>query len=80
MPLNLLHSLIILLPFFSSAYPLYDQFWIGLTDQTTEMYYEWIDNTDVTYTAWNYYEPNNVGEEDCAELYVPTVSRICHAA
>ena len=57
-----------------TAYPGYDQFWIGLTDQNREMYYEWIDGTDVKFTSWNYYEPNNVGEEDCAEVYVPNVS------
>ena len=52
----------------------HDSWWIGLSDQAQEMFYTWIDGTDVKYTAWIYYEPNNVGEEDCGELYIPLVS------
>ena len=48
--------------------------WIGLNDLTTEMYYEWTDNSMVTFTNWAYYEPNNAGGEDCVEMYQNDVS------
>ena len=41
-----------------------------MNDINQEMYYEWSDGTEVTYTYWNYYEPNNSGNEDCVEIYI----------
>ena len=50
--------------------------WIGLNDLEQEMYYTWTDGSDVTYTNWAYYEPNNSGQEDCVEIYVNDVSTV----
>ncbi|XP_033624642.1 macrophage mannose receptor 1-like [Asterias rubens] len=44
--------------------------WIGMSDLSSEMYYEWLDGTEVTFTNWAYYEPNNQGTEDCVEIYM----------
>ncbi|XP_072020401.1 macrophage mannose receptor 1-like [Amphiura filiformis] len=43
--------------------------WIGMNDLDQEMYYSWTDGSDVTFTNWAYYEPNNSGEEDCVEIW-----------
>ncbi|XP_022109148.1 macrophage mannose receptor 1-like [Acanthaster planci] len=43
--------------------------WLGMSDLNIEMYYEWLDGSDVTFTNWVYYEPNNSGDEDCIEIY-----------
>ena len=48
--------------------------WIGMSDLSSEMYYEWLDGTEVTFTNWAYYEPNNQGTEDCVEIYMSSVS------
>ncbi|XP_038078467.1 macrophage mannose receptor 1-like [Patiria miniata] len=44
--------------------------WLGMSDLNQEMYYEWLDGSDVTFTNWAYYEPNNSGNEDCVEMYL----------
>ena len=46
-----------------------ERHWIGLNDLNEEMYYEWDDGSDVTFTVWYWNEPNNSGEEDCVEVY-----------
>ena len=46
-----------------------------MTDLDQEMYYTWTDATDVTYTNWAYYEPNNSGDEDCVEMWLERVSQ-----
>ena len=50
--------------------------WIGMTDLDQEMYYTWTDTTEVTYTNWAYYEPNNAGNEDCVEMWLERVSQL----
>ncbi len=42
--------------------------WIGLNDIGTEGLFLWTDGTVPTYTNWNSGEPNNAGNEDCAQL------------
>ncbi|CAH1270783.1 PXDN [Branchiostoma lanceolatum] len=45
-------------------------FWIGLVDQHHEGGWEWIDGRPLaSYNAWNPGEPNNSGDEDCAEFF-----------
>jgi hypothetical protein len=41
--------------------------WIGLNDRVREGDFRWIDGEPVTHTAWRGGEPNNQGDEDCAE-------------
>ncbi|XP_066289159.1 uncharacterized protein [Branchiostoma lanceolatum] len=44
-------------------------FWIGLVDQHQEGGWEWIDGRPLaSYNAWGPGEPNNSGDEDCAEF------------
>jgi cysteine-rich repeat protein len=42
--------------------------WIGFTDELVEGSWGWWSGAPVTFTRWNYGEPNNSGNEDCAEL------------
>jgi Lectin C-type domain len=42
--------------------------WIGLSDQASEGNFVWDSGEPVTYTAWAGGEPNNVGNEDYAEM------------
>ena len=42
--------------------------WIGLNDIASEDDFVWTDGTALGFTAWNEGEPNNAGEEDCANL------------
>uniref|UniRef100_K7FCS6 C-type lectin domain-containing protein n=1 Tax=Pelodiscus sinensis TaxID=13735 RepID=K7FCS6_PELSI len=53
------------------------RYWIGLTDQEREGDWRWVDDTPLTLTFWNRWEPNNLfsptpegkGEaENCAQL------------
>ena len=44
------------------------EWWIGLDDLDQEGAFTWSDGTPLDFTAWNDGEPNNAGEEDCANL------------
>ncbi|KAK3529201.1 hypothetical protein QTP70_019441 [Hemibagrus guttatus] len=43
--------------------------WIGLHDRQTEGTWKWVDGTVLTTSYWAPGEPNNVGNEDCAEIW-----------
>ncbi|NXV11484.1 MRC1 protein, partial [Cepphus grylle] len=49
------------------GYKAVDELWIGLNDLSTPMYFEWSDETPVTYTKWLPGEPTHAinGQEDC---------------
>uniref|UniRef100_G3TVS5 C-type lectin domain-containing protein n=1 Tax=Loxodonta africana TaxID=9785 RepID=G3TVS5_LOXAF len=42
--------------------------WIGLSDHHNEGAWHWVDNTKLQLSFWTEGEPNNVGDEDCAEM------------
>lgn len=43
--------------------------WVGLTDKASEGKWRWEDGTDMESPGfWKQGEPNNAGNEDCAEL------------
>ncbi|XP_077891211.1 uncharacterized protein LOC101969219 isoform X1 [Ictidomys tridecemlineatus] len=44
--------------------------WIGLSDHNNEGSWHWVDNTPLQLSYWKEGEPNNAGNEDCAELFV----------
>ncbi|CAH1265180.1 HGF [Branchiostoma lanceolatum] len=46
----------------------YQPYWIGLHDTGAEGTFIWVDGTPLTYTSWNFGEPNNNGDEDCVQL------------
>nr|BAP16791.1 lectin [Heterodontus japonicus] len=46
------------------------QIWIGFNDRQTEGDFIWTDNSSIKYVNWNDGEPNNSGDEDCAEMQV----------
>ena len=51
-----------------------DLYWIGLSDAAAEGQYLWSDGAAVTYSNWDYGEPNNLylgcaGNEDCMHFY-----------
>lgn len=42
--------------------------WIGLQDKSNEGSFIWIDGEALAYSNWNAGEPNDLGDEDCAEI------------
>jgi len=44
-------------------------YWTGLTDKANEGTFLWeSDNSEVSYSNWNKWEPNNLWNEDCVQL------------
>uniref|UniRef100_A0A8C3WUH0 C-type lectin domain-containing protein n=1 Tax=Catagonus wagneri TaxID=51154 RepID=A0A8C3WUH0_9CETA len=43
--------------------------WIGLSDNNNEGSWQWVDNSPLQLSFWQKGEPNNQGDEDCAELH-----------
>lgn len=52
----------------ASTYLVID-WWIGLNDLETEGTFRWLSGEPVAYTRWASGEPNNINNEDCAQLY-----------
>ncbi|NXO00784.1 MRC1 protein, partial [Rhinopomastus cyanomelas] len=51
------------------GYEAMDKLWIGLNDLNTEMYFEWSDETPVTYAKWLPAEPTHaVDGQDCVTM------------
>uniref|UniRef100_A0A8C2SV90 Macrophage mannose receptor 1 n=1 Tax=Coturnix japonica TaxID=93934 RepID=A0A8C2SV90_COTJA len=52
------------------GYKATDELWIGMNDFSTQMYFEWSDETPVTYTKWLPGEPTHAvnGQEDCVVM------------
>ncbi|KAG5260883.1 hypothetical protein AALO_G00297610 [Alosa alosa] len=46
----------------------YKNVWIGLSDTDNEGVWKWVDGTPLTIKYWAPGEPNNAGNEDCAEI------------
>ncbi|XP_072313468.1 uncharacterized protein [Eucyclogobius newberryi] len=44
-------------------------FWIGARDVEEEGLWKWLDGAPLAEGFWNYGEPNNSGNEDCAAVY-----------
>ncbi|XP_060744781.1 CD209 antigen-like protein C [Tachysurus vachellii] len=43
--------------------------WIGLSDTDAEGRWKWVDTTRLTTAYWQSGEPNNLGDEDCVEIF-----------
>ncbi|XP_063042610.1 C-type lectin domain family 4 member M-like [Engraulis encrasicolus] len=52
----------------------YKRYWIGLSDTETEGVWTWVDGTELTTSFWRPGEPNNAGDEDCAEISIDASS------
>uniref|UniRef100_A0A803YDR7 C-type lectin domain-containing protein n=1 Tax=Meleagris gallopavo TaxID=9103 RepID=A0A803YDR7_MELGA len=52
------------------GYKAMDELWLGMNDLSTQMYFEWSDETPVTYTKWLPGEPTHAvsGQEDCVVM------------
>ncbi len=53
----------------TNAFAIQDSdWWIGLSDRKTEGTFVWTDGTPVNFESWAGGEPNNAGDEDCANV------------
>ena len=43
-------------------------FWIGLHDKLEEDHFVWVSGSNSSYRHWIEGQPNNLGEEDCAQM------------
>jgi hypothetical protein len=57
------------LTFFANALPGNGRVWLGLSDAVSEGSFFWANGEPVTYTNWDFNEPNNAGNEDYVAMY-----------
>ncbi len=51
-------------------------FWVGLADEVVEGEFGWVDGTPLDYEPWADGEPNNLQNEDCANLDIDSDGRL----
>ena len=61
--------------FLTSQFGPEQQFWIGLSDKTTEGEFRWANGETSTYTNWAPGEPNNHGNEDYVSMNFGTAGK-----